>query len=199
MTASDRVRTELDQLADRLRARDPDALARCYELTADLLASVALGILRDHHDAQDAVQDAFVSFARNAHRVEGDGRSIRAWLVQAVRSRSIDRVRSASRRREAPTSELPPQPAPPDPDPFEEVADPEFERAFARLTESQRTAMILYHVHGLSGHETAAAMGSNRAAVYTLLRRAEASMRRRLGGYPSDPERTRRLRGGGGE
>lgn len=199
MAEPDAVRAELDRLADGLRARDPEALTRCYELTAGLLTSIALGILRDREDAQDAVQDAFVSFVRNVGTIRGDGRSIRAWLVQAVRSRSIDRTRSAAHHREVPSDDLPDRPDPGGSDLADDLTDPAFERAFAELTETQRTAMVLYHVHGLSGQETAAAMGSNRAAVYTLLRRAEASLRRRLGDDPSDPAVTRRLSPQGGE
>lgn len=199
MTERDPVRAELDELADQLRRRDTEALTRCYELTADLLASIALGILRDPQDAHDAVQDAFVSFVRNAETIKGDGRSIRAWLVQAVRSRSIDRTRAPGRHREIPSDDLPDRADPHAPELAGELTDPDFERAFRQLTEAQRTAMVLYHVHGLSGHETAASMGSNRAAVYTLLRRAEATMRRQLDTDPSDPATTQRLSTRGGE
>jgi RNA polymerase sigma-70 factor (ECF subfamily) len=199
VTGPDPVRAELDELAAALRRRDRDALTRCYQLTADLLMSVALGMLRDPEEAQEAVQDAFVSFVRNAHTITGDGRSIRAWLVQAVRSRSIDRTRTAARRREVPSDDLPEQPTAEEIEVSLGASDPAFERAFHGLTEAQRTAMVLYHVHGLSGNETAAAMGSNRAAVYTLLRRAEATMRRQLAPDPSDPPTTERLGRRGGE
>lgn len=186
----DPVLVELDDLVVGLRAGDPDAFRRCYELTADMLASIALGMLRDRHDAEDVVQEAFLALARRAADLRGEGRSLRAWLVRAVRNASIDRLRARGRRREHPVAELPERHDPDGPSLAVDQLDPELARALARLTDKQRAALLLRHVGGLSGHEIADVLDSDRDAVYALVRRAEQALRRHLTSGPAVGSRT---------
>lgn len=176
----DPVLTELDDLVHGLRAGDATAFRRCYELTADMLASIAFGMLGDRHDAEDTVQDAFLALTRRAADLRGDGRSVRAWLVRTVRNAAIDRLRARGRRRETPVDEIPERQ---DPQEFPDdlgALDPPLTRALAHLTEKQRTALLLRHVAGMSGHEIADVLGSDRDAVYALISRAERTLRRHL-------------------
>lgn len=178
----DPVLAELDDLVAGLQAGDARAFRRCYELTADLLASIALGMLGDRQDAEDAVQDVFLALTRRATALRGDGRSLRAWLVRAVRNTAVDRLRARGRRREQPVAQLPERR---DPDGFpSDLAelDPQLSRALGRLTDKQRTALLLRHVAGMSGHEIAEVLGSDRDAVYALVARAERALRRHLEG-----------------
>jgi RNA polymerase sigma-70 factor (ECF subfamily) len=69
------------------------ALARIYEKYVHLLLSVALGLLNDSHEAEDVVQDVFVSFARSADGFGIKG-SLRAYLATCV----VNRVRDQARR-----------------------------------------------------------------------------------------------------
>lgn len=176
----DPVLAELDDLLVGLRSGEPWAFQRCYDLTADLLASIAFGMLGDRHDAEDAVQDAFVALARRAATITGDGRSVRAWLVRTVRNAAIDQLRARSRRRETPVADLPEHLdrafLPPELD----GPDPALAAALHRLTERQRSAVLLRHVAGMSGEEIAEVLGGGRDAVYALLARAERSLRRHL-------------------
>lgn len=186
----DAVRLALDDLVDGVRTRDPDALGRAYDLTADLLASLAFGLLRDRAAAEDAVQEAWVRFVAGAEGFRGDGRALRAWLVRTTRNVCIDVLRRARFGLVDHEAELPDvADGPPGPTAAEvglEGLDPDLERALASLTVDQRVALLLRHVEGLDGNEIGAALGRNRAAVYALLRRAERQMRRALA-EPSDP------------
>lgn len=190
----DPVLRELDGVADGIRRRDEGAFARAYQLTADLLASIAVGIVGDRQLAEDAVQEAFVSLVQAADRFQGDGRSLRAWLVKATRHRCIDHLRSAASRREETPGELPDDPRPAV-DPFGDDPDPGFVAAFSQLTEEQRTVLVLRHVAGMSGEEVADVVGSNRDAVYAQAARAERRLRKLLArpSGPSDRDRTDRL------
>lgn len=175
----DSTLTELDDLVVGLRSGDVRAFHRCYHLTVDLLSSLAVGMLGDRRDAEEAVQDAFVALARHAGGIRGDGRSVRAWLVRTVRNACIDRLRARGRRREQPVGDVPEQPddgAPADLD----GPDPLLETALRQLTERQRTALLLRHVAGMSGDEIADVIGGGRDAVYALVARAERSVRRHL-------------------
>ena len=50
----------------RFRRGSREALARIYEKYVHLLLSIAMGLLNNPHEAEDAVQDVFVTFAQNA-------------------------------------------------------------------------------------------------------------------------------------
>ena len=69
----------------RFRRGSREALARIYEKYVHLLLSVAMGLLNDPHEAEDVVQDVFVSFARGADGFAMKG-SLKAYLAQQVRT-----------------------------------------------------------------------------------------------------------------
>lgn len=183
MIDHDAALLRLDGLAEASRARDPQALTEVYELTADLLLSIVLGIVRDRETAYDVVQDAFGRYVEHCAEIRGSGRSIRAWLIRTARNRALDVLRSADHRRTDATAELPELPGV-----DETVAavldtepTPEFALAFAALTPDQRMVLTLRHVHGMSGEEVGRIMERSRAAVYVLAQRAERRMRDVLG------------------
>jgi RNA polymerase sigma-70 factor (ECF subfamily) len=95
------IEIEDELLKWRFKRGSREALARIYEKYVHLLLSVAMGLLNDAHEAQDVVQDVFVSFARNAAGLGIRG-SLRAFLATCVINRARDRVRSElSRKRHA--------------------------------------------------------------------------------------------------
>jgi len=87
------VRTIEDELLKwRFKRGSREALARIYEKYVHVLLSVAMGLLNDPHEAEDVVQDVFVSFARGTDGFELKG-SLKAYLAQSVVNRVRDRVR----------------------------------------------------------------------------------------------------------
>ncbi len=76
----------------RFKHGSREALARIYEKYVHLLLSVAMGLLNDPHEAEDVVQDVFVSFARNPAGFGLRG-SLKAYLATSVVNRVRDRVR----------------------------------------------------------------------------------------------------------
>ena len=71
-----------------------EALSRIYEKYVNSLLSLAMGLLNDPHDAEDVVQDVFVSFARSAGSFGLRG-SLKAYLATSVVNRARDRLRRA--------------------------------------------------------------------------------------------------------
>ena len=78
------------------------ALAELYDRYAGLAYGVAIRILGDPGRAEDAVQDAFMNVWSRAASFDAERGSVRAWLLTAVRNRSIDylRGRGAHERQE---------------------------------------------------------------------------------------------------
>jgi len=134
----------------RFRRGSREALARIYEKYVHLLLSIAMGLLNDPHEAEDVVQDVFVSFAKGAgdFRLQG---SLKAYLATSVVNRVRDRVRRERihlRRMDEP-SPLPVEPSGPDePLVYSERCE-RLTRALAQLPPEQREVVVLKVKDGL--------------------------------------------------
>ena len=119
-------------------------MSRIYEKYVHLLLSIAMGLLNDPHEAEDVVQDVFVSFAKGAGGFDLKG-SLKAYLATSVVNRVRDRIRR-ERVQRARANE--PGPPPLDWDGPEQplVYDERCRRlaeALAELPYEQREAVIL--------------------------------------------------------
>lgn len=74
-------------------------LGELFGRDRERLRSVALRILRDPTEAEDAVQDAFVSACRNLESFRGQAR-LSTWLHRIVHNAALMRLRSRRRRRD---------------------------------------------------------------------------------------------------
>jgi RNA polymerase sigma-70 factor, ECF subfamily len=165
-----------DELVDGIRGRSDAAFTAVYQLIASDLLSFAYGMLRDRGASEDAVQQAFLELARAAPTIEGDGRSLRAWLYRSVRFTCLDEIRRRRRHPEDPTERLPDAGMS---DPID-LPDPALQAALMDLSDRQRAIVVLRHVLDASFDDIAAVMGSNRTAMYAACARAERSLERRL-------------------
>jgi RNA polymerase sigma factor (sigma-70 family) len=125
--------------------------------------------LRDHHDAEDVVQTAFLDAQR---AIEGGTipRNPRAWLAAIA----LNAARRLRRRRlnAEPLEEYAVQ---------EAARMPEIRAAFTSLPREQRTAVLYRDLLGLSYGETAEQMGTSVNAVTMLLYRGRQRLRQALG------------------
>jgi RNA polymerase sigma-70 factor (ECF subfamily) len=158
---------------------------------------LARRLVRDEHDAEDAVQDASLRALRY-FRTFGGG-DARAWFLRIVRNTCYGR----SRGLQAPTGS------------FDEErhscngpqSDPEtlllktddatlIARALSRLPDPLHQVLVLRELEGLSYRELADAVGIPVGTVMSRLSRARAALRRAMGSelaQPSMPSRSRRL------
>ena len=81
------------ELVTRMRAREEVALGQLYDAAADRLFAVALRVLGDVADAEEAVADAFAQAWEQADRYDPQRGSVLAWLLLMARSRALDRRR----------------------------------------------------------------------------------------------------------
>lgn len=178
--------SSLDDWVDGIRRRSDAAFRAVYESMANDLASFAIGFLRDRKAAEDAVQQAFLELVKAAPTIEGNGRSLRAWLYRSVRFTCLDELR---RRRRKPVDlgardeDHPPVMV----DPTAHHLTPELEAALGALTDRQRSLVLLRHVVDLSPEEIAEVLEMSRTAVYAALSRAEQRLRALLDRTLSHP------------
>ena len=165
-------------------ARAYDALLRA---ALPLLRAVARRRLFDAAEAEDAVQDALLTIHRLRHTYD----PARPWLVAICDRRCIDRLRARGRRsgRETPIDILGETLAAPlggEGDGEAQVAAAQLRAAVAELPESQRAALLLAKLEGLSLAEASARSGLSVGALKVATHRALRTLRRRLGTAKED-------------
>ena len=96
------ARDELRGLLGQVVARDSAALKELYERTSAKLYGICLRLLRDEAEAQDVLQEVYVTVWNKAISYDPARASAITWLATLARNRSIDRLR----RRRAPTDGL---------------------------------------------------------------------------------------------
>ena len=102
-------RDELPRLADEdlvglVEGGDPDAFELLYDRHARVAFSLAFRLLGDRAEAEDLVQDAFLSVWRRSASYAPSRGSVRTWLLGIVHNRGVDRLRNqaaGARRQEA--------------------------------------------------------------------------------------------------
>lgn len=84
-------------LADQilsLAAGDESTLAGIYRLTSAKLFGICLRILRDRAEAEEVLQEVYVTVWRKAASFDPARASPITWLVTIARNKSIDRLRA---------------------------------------------------------------------------------------------------------
>lgn len=154
-------------------------VARMYARHGRSLYGLCRMLLRDPHEAEDALQSTFLSAHRALLR-GGTPRDEVAWLVAIARNECRGRIRT---RMETPVHgdasaiETLPDPRP---TPEELLRDESVQRALGSLPESQREAVVLHDVLGLRSREIGRVLGVSVPAVEALLFRARRQLRVRL-------------------
>jgi RNA polymerase sigma factor (sigma-70 family) len=80
-------------LLDRVSSGDRDALADLYDRTSAKLFGICLRILSSESDAEDALQEVYVTVWRKADRFDSGKASPITWLSVLARNKAIDRLR----------------------------------------------------------------------------------------------------------
>ena len=146
------MQTELVELA---RRGDREAFGVLAGRAVDRLYAIARLTLRDTELAEDATQDALVRAWRDLPKLR-DVERFDAWLYRLIVRACADVGRDRRRWRTEITV-LPREPA--EPDRASELADrDQLERGLRRLSDAQRTILILHFHLGLSPGETADAL-----------------------------------------
>jgi RNA polymerase sigma-70 factor (ECF subfamily) len=91
-------RDELSAALGRVAGGSQSALAEVYQKTSAKLFGICIRILGERGEAEDALQDIFISVWRKAGTFDAAKASPITWLATLARNRSIDRKRSKASR-----------------------------------------------------------------------------------------------------
>ncbi|QKT10277.1 sigma-70 family RNA polymerase sigma factor [Rhodococcus sp. W8901] len=159
-------------------------LAESFESHRSHLLSAAYRLTGSVSDAEDAVQDAWL---RLAAADTAAIRDLRAWLTTVVDRICLDRLRSATARRERYVGQWPPEPIGTDltpsnpPDPLESVVRQEANRMAAMvvldaLSPAQRVAFVLHDGFAVPFDEIAGVLSVNVPSARQLASRARRAV-----------------------
>lgn len=148
------------------------------------LYRAARAILRDEHEAEDVMQEAYVN--AYTHLSQFDGRAkFSTWLTKIAVYEAFARARRRGRYESLdadPQETLMPTMSAPNPErqAFGRELGALIESAVDRLGDGYREVFMLRQVEGMSTAETAQVLGLTEDAVKTRLSRARSSLQRDL-------------------
>ena len=163
---------------------DVEAYSRLVDRHYDRCARIAVRILGNREDAEEAMQDAFLRAFRALEHYE-DRERFSAWLARIL----VNQCRTLlarTRRREAVFLDV-------DPRELELATEaapagamwPDLEHALARLPHEQREAIVLKYADDLTYEEMARITGAGESALKMRVQRAFARLRALLQEVPS--------------
>src|SRR5437773_1438892 len=99
MAETSTVQQMMDQeMIARIGQRDQNAFSTLYDRLSGPLYSLAMKMLGDPAEAEDALQDVFLQIWSRAGTYDPEQSSVFSWAVLLTRSRVIDRLRARGRR-----------------------------------------------------------------------------------------------------
>lgn len=148
------------------------SIRRVVTAYSSSLIRLAYTYLRNEQDAEDVVQDVFLSYLRSAPAFEGEEHE-KAWLIRVAINRCKNQLRSGWFRNRRPLPDDLKCPMP---------EDGELLRAVMSLSEKYRLPIHLHYYEGYAIREIAELLGDKPATVGTRLARGREILREKIGG-----------------
>jgi RNA polymerase sigma-70 factor, ECF subfamily len=142
---------------------------------------VALRMLGDESDAEDATQDAFVQAWRNLGGFRADA-AFSTWMYRIVTNRCLNMLRARRRTEQLPDDREAPASRP------DRIAEARWQvedlkLAILRLTPEQRGPLVLRELQGCTYEEIAEALDLSISAVKSRLHRARLELLAAMGSW----------------
>jgi RNA polymerase sigma-70 factor (ECF subfamily) len=169
------------------------ALAELMQRHQDRVYRLALRLLRQTQEAEDAAQEVFLKAYQNAGRFTPTS-TVAAWLNRITANHCLNRLRSRKLRKEvswedldSPLGQTWEVPDTNTGNPLDLLTGKEcavqIQQALAGLPENQRQALVLKRFGDFSYQEIGEMLGLSASAVDGLIKRARQHLRQALGEY----------------
>jgi RNA polymerase sigma-70 factor (ECF subfamily) len=186
-------------LLEGLRLGTSAAVEALFDRYHGKVVDLAMSILKNKSDAEEAAQDVFLPVVRKADRFQGNS-ALSSWIYRICVYTCLMRLRKSRRTETVPIEEFLPvftkegAHASPVKDWSKEVERRMFDKELGQvirqftdeLSEKYRVVFVLSDVEGLTNEETAQVLGLTIATVKSRLHRARLYLRERLARYLRD-------------
>ena len=183
-------------LLDLLRKGSPDAVSELLRLFQGKIFNLAMSILKNESDAEEATQDVFMTVVRKADTFKGNS-ALYSWMYRICVNTCLMRLRGKRRNDTVSIEEFMPvfteegMHASPMDDWSKEVERNALNEELGQmirkftdqLSEKYKVVFVLSDVEGLSNEETAQILGLTVPAVKSRLHRARLYLREQLSRY----------------
>ncbi len=181
-------------LVEGLKRGDPEACACMVKQYAPRIYAIAIRMLNDPDDAEEVLQETFISACKNIQKFEGRS-ALGTWLHRIATNAALMHLRKRKHREVSLDEPIEVQDGD---DIYREVQDWTFapddhamnsevrdvlEQAISELPETLRTVFILREIEGYSTEETAQILGISISAAKVRLHRARLRLRELLTPY----------------
>ena len=184
------ARAEDLALVERCRRGDLGAFEELYRAHAGKLFSVACRMVGNPADAEDLLQEIFLSAHRKLDSFRGES-ALGTWLYRLAMNQCLDYLRSRAARTNQVTDALEEEAGPFEPgEPTlaeRTVTKMDLERALTRLPEGCRAAFVLHDVQGLEHKEVAQALGIAEGTSKSQVHKARLRLRALLASPSNRP------------
>jgi len=182
------------ELVERLKAGDQAAYAQLVDENAGRIYRLALRMMGNEADAEDVLQETFLSAFKAIDRFEARS-SLSTWLYRIASNAALMRLRrkepeqvSVDEPLERDDGDMMPRQffdfcCLPEDDLMRLEAREEMMRAVEDLSPTLKSVFVLRDIEGLSTEETAAALDLSISAVKSRLMRARLKLREQLSVY----------------
>src|SRR5260221_3748348 len=173
-------------LAERLKRREPAAMAQLYDSYGKIAFSLIYRIVRDVGVAEDLVQEAFLRVWSRAQGFDAARGALGPWLLAVARNRAIDYIRSSGGKMARGALELEYAEHPSafvnfESDLLTRDREMRVRKAVDPLNENQRHVIELADFEGLLPTGMAQRIGQPLGTVQTWVRSALKNLRDELG------------------
>jgi RNA polymerase sigma-70 factor (ECF subfamily) len=183
------------ELARRCRQGDAAAFEELYRAHAGRLYSLLFRMAGSAQEAEDLLQDVFLTAYRKLGGFRGDS-TLGTWLYRMAVNHCLDFLRGRHARMAKATASLE----------DDEAAEPvaamplipqavnriDLERAIAQLPDGCRTAFVLHDVEGFEHNEIARLLGVSEGTSKSQVHKARLKLRALLSGLAAETAKNRR-------
>jgi RNA polymerase sigma-70 factor (ECF subfamily) len=170
-------------LARRCRQGDAGAFEELYRAHAGRLYSLILRMSGSTHDAEDLLQEVFLTAYRKLDSFRGES-TLGTWLYRLAMNHCLDFLRGRQMRMARATDSLDdegaPEPAGSVPRVPSAITKLDLERAIAGLPDGCRAAFVLHDVEGLEHREIARVLGVSEGTSKSQVHKARMKLRTAL-------------------
>jgi len=172
-------------LAERLKAREPEALRELYDKYGRMAYALIFRVVRNAGVAEDLTQETFLRVWNRMAGFDHQRGAIGPWVLTVARNRAIDYLRSVDGRMtqnaiELTGTEWPALFVDMESTIMNAERAKQLKEAFRKLNENQRTVIELAYFEGLSQTEMAEKLRQPLGTVKTWVRTALRTLREEL-------------------